>query len=105
MLGVLDEDGYVNMLIWDGNSWSAPLEVTTSIGATNSAYRGLDIAYEQVSGDAVVVYQTGGNDPEYRIWDGNSWSGPTVIDLPTGGVPVTTATLVKPAVTFVRVHS
>jgi hypothetical protein len=88
MLGVLDQGGYVNILIWDGNSWNAPLELTASIGATNSAYRGFDIAYEQVSGDAVVVYQTGGNDPEYRVWDGNSWSGPTVIDLPTNGIPV-----------------
>jgi len=88
ILGVLDSDGHVNIQIWDGSSWGTPLEVTTSIGATNSAYRGFDIAYEQVSGDAVVVYQTGGNDPEYRVWDGNSWSGPTVIDLPTNGIPV-----------------
>ncbi|ODS36570.1 MAG: hypothetical protein A7315_01820 [Candidatus Altiarchaeales archaeon WOR_SM1_79] len=88
ILGVLDTDGHVNVQIWDGASWGAPLEVTTVIEGSNTAYRGFDIAYEQVSGDAVVVYHTGGNDPEYRIWDGISWSGSTVIDLPTVDVPV-----------------
>jgi len=88
ILGVLDEDGHLNLEVWDGTSWGFPLEVTTSIGAGNSAYRGFDIAYDHASGDAIVVYHTGGNDPEYRIWDGSSWSGPTSIDLPTTGVPV-----------------
>jgi hypothetical protein len=88
ILGALDEDGHLNLEVWDGTSWGSPLEVTTSIGAANSAYRGFDIAYDHAGGDAMVVYHTGGNDPEYRIWDGNSWSGAAVIDLPTGGVPV-----------------
>jgi hypothetical protein len=88
ILGVLDETGHLNLEVWDGTSWGLPLEVTPSIGEANSAYRGFDIAYEHVTGDALVVYHTGGNDPEYRIWDGISWSGPAVIDLPTGGVPV-----------------
>jgi len=88
ILGVLDEAGHLNLEVWDGTIWGSPLEVTTSIGAGNSAYRGFDIAYEYASGDAIVVYHTGGNDPEYRIWDGSSWSGPISIDLPTGGVPV-----------------
>jgi hypothetical protein len=88
ILGVLDDNGHLDLEVWGGTSWSAPLEVTTSIGAGNSAYRGFDIAYEQMSGNAIAVYQNGGNDPEYRVWDGNSWSGATVIDLPTGGVPV-----------------
>jgi hypothetical protein len=88
LLGVLDEDGHVNVQIWDGIGWGIPLEMTTSIGATNSAYRGFDIAYEHATGDAMVVYQNGGNDPEYRVWDGTSWSGPTTLDLPTNGVPV-----------------
>ncbi len=88
IMGVLDDNGHLNLEVWDGTSWGTPLEVTTSIGATNSAYRGFDIAYEHISGNAIVVYQNGGNDPEYRVWDGNSWSGATVIDLPTGGIPV-----------------
>jgi hypothetical protein len=88
ILGGLDDSGHLNLEVWDGTSWGAPLEVTTSIGAANSAYRGFDIAYEHVNGDAIVVYHTGGNDPECRVWDGSSWSGPTSIDLPTGGVPV-----------------
>jgi hypothetical protein len=88
ILGVLDDNGHLNLEVWNGTSWGLPLEVTTSIGGVNSAYRGFDIAYEHVSGDTIVVYHTGGNDPAYRVWDGNSWSGPITIDLPTGGIPV-----------------
>jgi hypothetical protein len=88
IMGALDDNGHVNLEVWDGTSWGSPLEVTTTIGGTNSAYRGFDIAYEHVGGDAIVVYHTGGNDPEYRVWDGSSWSAATTIDLPTGGIPV-----------------
>ncbi len=96
ILGVLDMSGHLNAQVWDGDSWGTVVELTTDIGPSNSAYRGFDIAYEQSSGDAIIVYQNKVNDPLYRIWNGTSWSAPATLDLPTSNIPVWIALASKP---------
>jgi len=88
ILGVLDSNGHLNVQVRTDSIWGNLMELTTSIGPANSAYRGFDIEYEQTSGRAILVYQENTSDPVYRIWDGVSWSAAQPIDLPTAGVPV-----------------
>ena len=88
ILGVLDKYGHINVQVWNGSAWGTVLEVTTAIGTTNDDYRGFDIAYEDSSGDAIIVYQNNVNDPLYRVWNGTGWSDAVTLDLPTAGIPV-----------------
>jgi len=81
--------------------WSLIGTLTGATSSANSVRRGFDVAYEQVSGRAIVVFS---DDPTtgrayYCIWDGTSWSpsstcGSTFtpgtaneINFGTGGVP------------------
>jgi hypothetical protein len=72
IMGTLDVDNDINLAVWDGTSWGNLSEFTTS---SNSDYKGLDIAYENLSGHALVVgrYAASG-DVRYNIWDGNAWA-------------------------------
>ncbi|AFV23745.1 hypothetical protein Mpsy_1538 [Methanolobus psychrophilus R15] len=67
----------VNAQIWDGNSWGLVRELSTEL--SQSTRRGFDVKYEQLSGDAVVVYmdvKQHSRVPRYQVWDGSSWSSP-----------------------------
>ncbi len=86
ILGVLGRAACVTVQVWDGDSWEALLEVSSKTAPQNNWYRGFDIAYEQSSGDAIVVYSIGENDPEYRVWDGSSWSEPDTAHLLSDGI-------------------
>jgi len=57
---------------WNGSAWSNEWNVSTA-NANFASRRSFDVAYEDTSGHAMVVYSTGTN-PQYRIWDGNSWT-------------------------------
>ena len=89
IMGRLEVNGHLDIQVFNGSTWSdgtnAPTNgnFTTGIGTTNDVYRGFDIAYEEDSGDAIVVYEstsTGDGLLKYRTWDGNSWSNEASID-------------------------
>jgi hypothetical protein len=80
--GTLGTDADVNVQVFKNGSWGDLLEVTASIAST--AMRGFDIAYEQTSGDALVVYCDGDANPSYYVWNGTSWTSGGGIGL-TGG--------------------
>ena len=86
ILGVLDKSGHINVQVWNGSAWGSVLEVTTVVADYNC--RGFDIAYEDSSGDALIVYQNNTDDPLYRVWNGTGWSDAATLDLPTAGIPV-----------------
>lgn len=70
-----DDQKDVNAQIWDGNSWDSVRELSTEMD--QGTRRGFDVNYEQLSGDAMVVYMDVNQHarvPRYRIWDGSSWS-------------------------------
>ncbi|MBI5037577.1 MAG: hypothetical protein HZC01_02655 [Candidatus Kerfeldbacteria bacterium] len=83
--GDLNDAGHLDVQVWNGNTsaWgnggSAPTngDFTTGIGTTNDVYRAFDIAYEDTSGDGMVVYEsssTANGTIMYRTWDGTNWS-------------------------------
>jgi hypothetical protein len=55
-LGTLASTGGIHVQVWNGASWSAAQSLGGGVGTTNDAYRAFDIAYEQTSGKAVVVF-------------------------------------------------
>ncbi|WP_370574220.1 VWA domain-containing protein [Methanomethylovorans sp.] len=75
IMGTLDDQRDINVQVWDGSTWGSVQELSTS--ADSAARRAFDIAYEQVSGDALIAYMDMGIDdgiPRYRTWNGVSWS-------------------------------
>ena len=86
IMGTVDSSYDVNVQVGDGSTWSAPQQFTGSLDSYTC--RGFDIAYEQVSGDAMVAYvDTGLNDgvPRYRIWDGTGWTGGAFVNSTSPG--------------------
>ncbi|MEM5855336.1 MAG: hypothetical protein QW472_03390, partial [Candidatus Aenigmatarchaeota archaeon] len=71
ILGTQTSGGAVVVQVYNGSSWSTPLTLYSNVGTSSRAF---DIAYERVSGDAIVVYSNGSAQPKYRVWNGKSWS-------------------------------
>ena len=71
IMGTLDTDNDINLGVWDGASWGNLIEFTQS---SLDTYRCFDIAYENLSGDGLVVGRYGSSDTRYNIWNGNAWS-------------------------------
>ena len=81
IMGTEDKANDVNIQVYNG-TWSNLLEVSTDV--PNSARRAFDIAYEDISGDALIVYETSStNDAtvSYRIWNGNNYSSAQTLQL------------------------
>jgi hypothetical protein len=53
------------------SDWSFEWQSSSSLGT--SRYRGFDIAYENLSGDALVAYSTGGATVYWQHWNGSNW--------------------------------
>nr|QNO48365.1 hypothetical protein EIBLGOLB_00001 [Methanosarcinales archaeon ANME-2c ERB4] len=88
IMGTLDSSRDVNMQIWDRPVWGTVREVTTS--SSPDTRRGFDIAYEQNSSDAIIVYRGDSSTdvPEYQIWDGSSWTSGSVNNTDAGINPI-----------------
>ncbi len=57
------------------------------IGTVSQSYWwGMDVAYEQQSGDAIMVW-TDGTELKYSVWDGTSWAADVVIQDFGGTTP------------------
>ena len=85
IMGTADSNNDVNVQVWDGSSWSGVNQLTGNLDSYER--RGFDIKYEQLSGDAVVAYMDKNIDdgvPQYRVWDGSSWSSDAAVD---GSIP------------------
>ncbi|MBI2133958.1 hypothetical protein HYU11_04720 [Candidatus Woesearchaeota archaeon] len=80
---VSDNGSDINAIVCNPNCGS-PMELTTAM--TNVERRGFDVAYEQVSGDAMIVFSDTTAIPKYIKWDGTSWgaSQPLQTDTCTG---------------------
>jgi archaellum component FlaF (FlaF/FlaG flagellin family) len=84
ILGTLDSGGHVNVQVWQNGTWGDLIELTTG---ADSEYRGFDITYESVSGDAIVVYSDGTTIPKYRAWNGTAWSAQGSVAAIGSGIP------------------
>ena len=64
----------IDILRYNGTNWITDIDsVTTGISSSNSERQPFDIAYEQSSGDAMIVYCEGG-DVRYRTFNGATWA-------------------------------
>jgi lipopolysaccharide export system protein LptA len=83
IIGTLGANGDVTVQVRTGDNVANSFTVTDKV--YNLGARGFDIAYEQSSGDAMVVTCDGDADPVYSIWDGTVWSATSTIDLTSAG--------------------
>lgn len=79
VLVTLDQSNstYAQIYSASTSAWSDLTLLTNA--ATSSVHDGIAVAYESVSGDAMVVSCDSGPSPVYRIWDGSSWSATSSI--------------------------
>ncbi len=87
VVGIENNSNEISGELWNGSSWSKTS--LTALAAVSQAYWwGADVAYEQQSGDAILVW-TGGttyaNQLRYQVWNGSSW-------LPAAGIAAYTGT-------------
>ncbi|NNF68554.1 MAG: right-handed parallel beta-helix repeat-containing protein, partial [Acidimicrobiia bacterium] len=85
VLGVDDGSGDVTGELWNGSTWSV-LSINPLGNMSQTYWWGFDVAYEPVSGDAVVVSTDGGSLKSW-VWNGATWSGPSTLTLPVAGTP------------------
>lgn len=79
LAGYQTTGGVLYIQRWNGSTWSAEWNVTVG----NGNLQRFDIAYEQSSGNALVVYGANAgttNELRYRTWNGSSWVGPSNLD-------------------------
>ncbi len=76
----MDADNDANVMFYNGSSWTSPVEVSTEL--RESEDRNCDLAYEQSSGDCLIVYYDGGeNNFGYRTYNGTSLSSESDLTL------------------------
>ena len=80
----------INGEIRIGDIWSAlPFNPLINLGS-GLDYWQVDVAYEQISGDALLVWDNatnGSSGLSYRIWDGSNWTEESTITLPIAENP------------------
>ena len=78
----IDWSQRVHVRIWQSGSWLSPMLVANSCGTTVT--RPIDAAYEQVSGDGLVVYWSTTSPAclHYRTFDGTTLSSDQTLTLP-----------------------
>lgn len=82
ILGTIGSNNSSRVQIYDNGSWGTPRIISSTI--SNARARGMDIAFESVSGRAMVVSCNGGTNPIYHIWDGTNWVATGTITISSG---------------------
>ena len=77
IMGTEDKSNDINIQVYNSTAaaWGAQLEVSTDVLNSNS--RAFDIAIEDISGEALIVYEnlsTADTVISYRIWNGSRYS-------------------------------
>lgn len=98
--GILEqaENNIVGQM-WNGSAWTnLPLNPLGKAATTGEV--GVAVAYEQLSGDAVLVwtdrYQANGQRLRFSVWNGTSWTSPVSITSYTGAEPSGMKMVAKP---------
>lgn len=79
---IVGTDGDVSVQVYALGVWDDLQEVTTDMGSVSA--RGFDVAYETLSGDALIAYCDNASTTSkynYAIWNGTSWSAPAPIAI------------------------
>jgi len=89
LFAVFADDGYrteLDLLRWSGSAWSVDW-TTTAIRSAHADKRGFGVAYERISGDALVVYSDSSATPRYRTLAAGAWSAEQALPLNDGTGP------------------
>ncbi len=79
----LGTNASVRAQVYQNQVWANEQTITSNSG--NAVVRGFDVAYETLSGDALVVACNNTTNPIYYVWDGASWtSGGSITMTYTG---------------------
>ncbi len=82
IMGIQDASGDIIFAVYNGtsNTWDNSVNVTRIIGRSTFVIgRAFDIAYENISGNAIAVFRNGSTgasaevDGVFRIWNGTKW--------------------------------
>ena len=79
VLATLGTDAAVKAQVFTNGEWSNQQTITSNSG--NSAARGFDLAYETLSGTAMIVACNNATNPIYYLWDGSSWTSGGAITM------------------------
>lgn len=81
MLGTMGSDRDVNIQVYRDGQWANKYTITGT--SPNLSRRSFDVAYETLSGRAMVVACTGTSDPTYAIWSAtsSSWVATGTVNL------------------------
>lgn len=79
IMGTLGTDQDVNVQVYKNGAWGNFQKITGSV--SDATMRGFDIAYESLSGRAMVVSCDGDTKPSYWLWDGTTWTNGGAINL------------------------
>jgi uncharacterized repeat protein (TIGR01451 family) len=89
LAGYVEDGGRLYAQIWNGSAWSTVSPSPLATVASSASHWPIAVAYEQLSGDGMVVYSNGDNDSTpltFMVWNGSSWSSPQQISAPQAGV-------------------
>ena len=79
-----DRDNYA--MVWSGSSWRGITRMDSYENVSGHDYYDIGVAYETLSGRAMVAY--GRNDDPgkiyYRLWNGSSWTSEGTLTYPSG---------------------
>jgi hypothetical protein len=80
MTGIISDTGNLYVQIFNGSDWIQSQTLTTSIGFVNN--RRFDLAYEDHSGEGLIVYDNDTSDSTvtYRTWNGTEYSSDETYD-------------------------
>jgi uncharacterized repeat protein (TIGR01451 family) len=96
----LNASGALKGEIWNGSAWT--LIPSTSLGSpgTTDDQWSYDAAYEQQSGDALIVFQDASNTLQYATWNGSAWTAKAAVSnyatLSGGSAPARVVLASKP---------
>jgi hypothetical protein len=87
VVGYMTTSGQLYVMRWNGTAWSN--EWNVAVGGNGIDGRRFDVAYENTSGRAVVVYSSNTSSTiAYRTWNGTSWTAAaTQTSARLSGVP------------------
>ena len=91
-IGAADVSGKILAGVWNGSTWASVLSIPLSNpSAQASEVNSFAVAYDQVTGNAMLVWDNGsntGNGLSYATWNGSTWSSIQTLNLPITGEPV-----------------
>lgn len=86
ILGTGTQNGLFHFQVWNGSTWNSVIN-PANVGTSNDDKRGFDIAYEQLTGRGLIVYEkdtVSDSAVYYQTWNGSAWSGEQTLTFTSG---------------------